>query len=303
MNQGAPLASLTPAHADDLSLIRLELTLQSQSLRLERFSGNLWRSALGARLKQSFPVVFDALYGNEKQPGRLYALAPPSQPVQPGECFQFAITLFGPACQFAVACLQTLAGLGESGIGEQQQRFQLLSAHTPLSPAPLWQAGIGLTGWPLPQRLSDTPPLCTPEASQLRVDFLTPLSIEHENAEYFGEIPYAMLLARCYGRLAQIAKETGSRHPISPADYQQMLAASASVTHRAQAPLTAHETRRKSARSGQRMAFPGIVGSMHYQGPVGPGLRLIQLAQIVQLGRKTTFGFGCIGLELNPQDP
>jgi CRISPR/Cas system endoribonuclease Cas6 (RAMP superfamily) len=42
------------------------------------------------------------------------------------------------------------------------------------------------------------------------------------------------------------------------------------------------------------MPLEGVTGRLHFEGPVGPLLPWLQLADWLQIGTKTTFGFGVI---------
>jgi CRISPR/Cas system endoribonuclease Cas6 (RAMP superfamily) len=58
--------------------------------------------------------------------------------------------------------------------------------------------------------------------------------------------------------------------------------------------LQAWHWRRHSHRSGQDMPLEGVTGRLHYLGPRRTLLPWLHLADWMQIGSKTTFGFGVI---------
>lgn len=280
-----------------LTILPLKLLLRSETLKLNIFAGQLWRSGLGLSLSEAFPLVFTQLFGESAQQGRLYALETPSQVIAPGEEFTLGIKLFGPACAHAMACVQAIARLGEIGLGENRMRFMLIAASVDGNP-PFFSVDRGIEDWP---KATSAQALLTAEnspANALEVEFTSPLRIKENNRPYFGELSFSMLIRRIYGRLAQLCEEAGQANPLSRADYQMLLLGADRVSLVTGESMNKTSIRRRSSRTGNTMDFEGLLGKCRYQGDLSPYLGLLRLAEVMQLGGKTTFGFGCLNLKM-----
>ena len=279
-------------HSPPLSICPLELELESLDLELTTFSGPLWRSALGMALHAHFPGVFPLLFGPEARMGRLYALAPAFARLDPGERATLHITLFGPACAHAVACVQAIARQGESGLGEKRGKYRLLSARVAGQPA-FFNADMGLLAWP---QGIDAAPLfngATP-CSLVEISLATPLRIKQEGEPLCEPIAFETLIKRSLGRVAQLCEAAQIANPIDRqlALEMQLSAAGVPIAGSTLNPVSISHT---SARSQQRMTFDGVDGWLRYEGQISAAQHgLLKLAELTQLGGKTAFGFGRI---------
>lgn len=276
-----------------LRFLPLRLGLISEDLTLEGFAGTLWHSGLGLALKQHFPAVFDLLFADQARLGRLYALQPPTTPVRPGEPFEIGVNLFGAASGHAIACAMALARIGEKGLGERRGRFRFDRAWVAGSETPAFlEAGAGLLGWPAPVA-NDWQASTKPAPGTVRIELLTPLCIKERNEVFFAPLPFSQLVRRLHGRLAQLCEASGEVGPLAAqtALAQRRAAEEVTLQHSA---LRWQEVKRRSSRTGQSMGFGGMTGSLVYRGDLAPFAGLLALGEIMQLGGKTAFGFGCL---------
>lgn len=275
-----------------LRVLPLRMQLCSKDLALPGSASALWHSGLGISLKRHFPGVFQLLFCEQAQ-GRLYTLQPPLAGVKPGHPFELGIHLFGEASEHAPACAQAIARLSESGLGERQGRFELFEARVGDATEPFLDARFGLTGWPSPNSASVWLDVAQDPAQRVHVEFTTPVCIKENNQQYFGPVTFTQLIRRLQGRLAQLCEAAREANPLGRDRAIEQLAAAENVTLEHSA-LSWQEIKRRSGRTGNTMNFGGMTGSLVYQGELAPFLGLLKLGEVMQLGGKTAFGFGCI---------
>jgi hypothetical protein len=291
-------AKTRPGNGVALRFLPLRLRLVSEDLRLEDFSGTLLHSGFGLALNRHFPAVFALLFADQARLGRLYALQPPTAPVRPGSPFEIGVNLFGAATEHAIACAMALARIGEQGLGDQRGRFRFDRAWVAGSEArPFLEAGAGLLGWPAPLA-SDWEEPADGALGVVRVDLLTPLCIKEHNEVFFAPLPFSQLVRRLHGRLAQLCEAAGEAGPLTgeTALAQRCAAEEVTLQHSA---LRWQDVKRRSSRTGHHMGFGGMTGSLVYRGHLAPFAGLLALGEIMQLGGKTAFGFGCMRIDLS----
>jgi hypothetical protein len=301
--RGAPVlhpvrvaAPFGPATGEGGSLRFLPLRVQCRSLDLALEMGGtfgpLWRSGFGVALQRSFSGVFDLLFADQARLGRLYALRPPVVAVRPGQIFEIGINLFGPATEHALVCAQAVEQLGKLGLGSPRGHFTLERAWVEGASEDFMRYGAGLTAWPTPLQLLDLVPQAR-GIRQLQLHFETPLRIKAGNRPCTTGPDFLQLVRRLAGRLAHLAEAAGETNPLPLAMAQQLLADAPRIQRLDDAVHWA-EIHRSSARTRQTMSFGGLMGSLTFGGPLDAYADLLALAEIMQLGGKTTFGFGCL---------
>lgn len=288
--------ALQPAGEAARGLRFLPLRIQCRALDLNLggggLTGPLWRSGFGVALKQNFPGVFDLLFADQARLGRLYALQPPVGEIRPGQIFEIGINLFGPATEHALVCAQALERLGGMGLGEPRRHFQVERAWVEGSQADFLSHGAGLLAWPNALQVSDW--VCKPRGiRQLEVCFETPLRIKDGNRPCTTGPDFLLLVRRIQGRLAQLSEVAGEANPLPQSLAQQLIRDAAQIRRLDDAVHWA-DIRRNSARTHQSMCFGGLMGRLRFAGPLDAYADLLALAELMQLGGKTTFGFGCL---------
>jgi hypothetical protein len=275
-----------------LRLLPLRLRFKSLNLSLKGFSGPLWRSGFGVALDRNFPGVFHLLYAPQARLGRLYALHPPTTPILPGESFVLGLNLFGPATEHALACTQALARLGDLGLGEPRGHFVLEQAWVDGCETAFLDRTRGLSGWPTPMPAAQWLEREAP-GERVRIKLLTPLCIKDGNQVVMNAPSFGRLAARLRGRLNQLCEAAGESCPL-PQELMERQRLSAEAISLECHELDDKEIKRRSARSGERMKFTGITGSLVYRGDLAPFSGLLALGEVLQVGGRTAFGFGCI---------
>jgi hypothetical protein len=266
---------------------------------LEDFAGPLWHGGFGLALKRHFPGVFELLFAEQDRLGRLYALQPPTAPVRPGEPFEMGVNLFGAATDHAIACAMALTRVGEMGLGEHRGRFLFDRAWVAGSEQrPFLEASAGLVAWPAAISANDWLSRAGSDQDSTRVTLATPLCIKENNENFFGPLPFSHLVRRLHGRLAQLCEAAGEAKPLAAETVAAQLQAAGEVTLEHSA-LRWQEIKRRSSRTRHTMGFGGMTGSLDYRGDLAPFAGLLALGEIMQLGGKTAFGFGCIRIDIS----
>jgi len=290
------------AEGSELRVLPLRVSLRSETLAQDFFAGPLWRSGLGLALQRHFPDVFELLFAEHARLGRLYALQPPAGPVRPGEVFELGLRLMGPACEHALACIAALVQLGEMGLGQGRGRFSLLSARVAVEGmVPFMEGDRGLLAWPRAMAARHWLDHSAGQVRRVRIELLKPLRIKEGNAACLGPLAFSTLVRRLYGRLAQLCEAAGEVHPLTRETTARQLEAAASV-RLVESTLERVTVRRKSSRSRQTMKVEGVTGQMVYEGELSQFAGLLALGQVLQLGGKTSFGFGLFRAHFSFED-
>lgn len=279
---------------EGLGCLPVQLACVSDSLQLGDFAGPLWRSGFGLALKRQLPALFDLLFAEQARLGRLYALHTPTAQVQPGQPFTLGFTLFGPASAHAQLCVQAFAALGALGLGRARGLFRVESAQVAGASAPFWQASHGLTAWPRPLPAAHWLARAHP-ARGLRLHLRSPLRIKDHN-QLCHTLDAPQLVRRLHGRLGQLCDAAGEAFPLSEAELAAQRQA-AEALRLGPAQLNWRNIARRSSRSQQHMVFGGLTGQLELHGELTPLTGLLALGEVLQLGGKTTFGFGCMHAE------
>jgi hypothetical protein len=273
-----------------LSCVVLELTLTGMFPEDDRF--NLWHGGLGRILKQDFPRVFDLLYAISSNQARGYALIPPT--------YQFPclrLTLMGEIAEYAVVLTQALIHLGTQGLSRGRYLFVVETAHAVATNEErflYYRHGEGILGWPnawSADELFTGEETGREDLSFLRLEFYTPLLLKEDNRPIDRAPHFDLIVRRLLGRISQLAHAIGSGLPYAEeqAVQWQTLAATIELIG---VDLTPERVQRRSGRTGQQMVFSGWVGTLDYAGLLSPFLGLLQLGGFLQLGGRTSFGFG-----------
>ena len=124
-------------------------------------------------------------------------------------------------------------------------------------------------------------PLCT-------LDFVTPTRVVHAEA-LTPEPDFHVLIRVLLRRLSNLAYfHCGTELNL---DFRGLITAAEQV-ETVSSDLRWHDWERYSARQDTRMKLGGVVGRVTYQGNFQPFLPLLQLGEIVHVGKGTSFGLG-----------
>lgn len=282
--------------APPLHMLPLRFTLQSLGLRFPSFPGSIWHGGLGMVLAAAAPSAFAAIYRNEPT-SPLYALAPPAQEhIPPQTSFTVGITLFGPACEHALAVTDAISRLGRKGLRPGGQ-FELIAAEmvTPQGPVLFADSQLGLATLPESHPFTEYLDSSPQPAKRSLLCFTTPLRIKEGNALVTKTPTFAQLMHRVLGRVEQLAYAAGAALPLTK-EIRESILAEARGVETGEAHLSSTGIQRRSARTLQQMHFSGLTGTVEYRGTMALTLPWLKLATLIQVGGKTAFGFGVLDI-------
>lgn len=274
-----------------LRFLPLRMQCRSIDLQLGGLAGPLWRSGFGLALNRQFPGMFDLLFSDQARLGRLYALKPPIGEIRPGQIFELGLSLFGAATEHALVCAQAMAVLGETGLGTPRGHFIVERAGVG-GGGDFLHHTQGLLSRPLPLQIAgwESAGRCV---VGLCMELETPLRIKDGNHVCKTAPDFHQLVRRLQGRLAQLCEAAGEANPL-PLELAARQLEGATDIGRVADSVRWVEVQRRSSRTRQTMNFGGLLGSISFSGRLTPYAGLFALGDLMQLGGKTTFGFGCL---------
>lgn len=247
-----------------------------QATQLPAFKGLAWHAVFGAALHDASPAAFAALLGPD-QAQRPWVLSPPldaATDFRGGEILRWRLRLFGPASLHADACAQALAAFGRRGLGQAQQRAALVDVvRRPVA---------------LDHLLHEE----GTDASALHLRLLTPIAVRHDGRVHDTIPDMRMLVQRVLARIARVAAPQW-QELFAPGERQLLLqrADAATCEHHA---LQWIAMPRRSQRQQRTMTMAGWQGPISFAAPAGELKPWFALARVLQLGSRTTFGFGVV---------
>lgn len=238
-------------------------------------------------------------------PPHPYVIEPPlatETRFRAGEKFDFSLLLFGSVNEALPYFIYAFETMGEMGfgrrVGGKRAGFRLERV----------QCGGGTVydgasrKLVLPQSLKK---LSLPEADgaespgSVEVKLLTPLRLKSGNA-FTAELPFHILVRAMLRRISSLFAVHGEGEP--PLDYKGLVAAAHGVAT-VKSSLRWHDWERWSGRQEQTMLMGGLLGSISYEGAIGPFLPLLELSRELHLGKQTAFGLGQIDFSTNGGKP
>ncbi|MDH7600218.1 MAG: CRISPR system precrRNA processing endoribonuclease RAMP protein Cas6 [Sedimentisphaerales bacterium] len=286
--------------------------------RLPAFLGPTLRGGIGIHLKKAichrpssdctscmlrtsclYCYLFDGVAPPERDIMRLYPNIP--QPfvikagcghvleVKPGTVLSFGLTLFGKAADQFPYMLYSLIKLGKAGLGSERIPFELVEVRQPGVTEPVYTLDGHCIGRLRPRPLYlDVDGLDT---NLLILEFVSPCRIRVDGT-YARRPQFAEIVKATIRRLSIFQAFYGEPIP----EFRQR---ALSLLDSTEVSLLQDQTHwygfnRYSNRQARSIPMGGIVGRMAFGGQIGPFLGLLKAAEIVHLGKATSFGFGQI---------
>jgi hypothetical protein len=301
--------------------LRLRCTLRAEEAALlPSFKGSMLRGAFGRALRSSLCVMprgqecetcglrgaclytrlFETFIDGEPPPflkGHITAPRPfvleaeeERRQFEPGDRLRFDLLLFGSAVELQALAAVAVARMAEHGLGERRRRFALEEI------AFLDAAGefrrIESPGRPLALPLLPSRNGLPDDEITLR--FRTPARLK-AGGHLLQSLGFRALVFRMLARALELTHFFGDRAAI---DWQfQPLLRQADGVRIVEQDLSWRDFKRYSARQGTEMSMGGFVGSMRLAGDLAPFAPLLRTAEIVHVGKGTTFGLGRVEVE------
>ncbi|MGE4286798.1 MAG: CRISPR system precrRNA processing endoribonuclease RAMP protein Cas6 [Phycisphaerae bacterium] len=247
----------------------------------------------------AYSYIFDGLISGETHFMKLYDNAPQPMVIETpfktgekwaiGDDFEFELLLLGKTIEYFPYIAYTILEMGKLGIGKDRIEFEVVSMQD-FTGRKLYSNKANDITKPLTQELfwGET----ENSTSNLRITFETPLRIRKEGkdsyAPTFKDIMLSTLrrfeiLAYFYGNKESVPLFRRLAHncPNLPCNF-------------ATEPVSIG---RYSCRQKARMHLRGIIGSATFEDVPAEYTELLNLAQILHIGKNTSFGFGKIKVQ------
>ena len=286
--------------------LQLELTMLD-GYRLPPFAGSLFRGCLGWALQQyctadEYAMLFETR-NDQADLARPFVLVPPvdCRDLKPGDRLKVSLRLLGNGCGHAHQFLMAFRQIGRVGLGESRSKFELTRVLVDEGTRSwvCYDAGLAPAHQylPLPCALGNFAFGTWTDVSEIELDFVTPTRIVHKGEPVRQpdfHVVVRTLLRRMEGLLAQqgVALDFDYRAEVERALGVETVAMRASWT----------DWERKSNRQRRNITMGGLVGAVRYRGDFqSEVLGLLQAAQIVHVGKATTFGMGAFSVRALPR--
>ncbi len=275
-----------------ISLISMETAV------LPAFLGSTLRGALGQALHHdtnAFNYLYNQRARNDNQQDIVnpYVVVPSSihkTAYHADEELSFEIYLLGDAAQYGQSIIKALRGIQELGLGASRHLFTLVKVMHSLDQRVIWQDDIfyeaAMQSTILPYR-------CLFGIKQLAIRTRTPLRIRRDGA-LLEKIDFPTIIRNITRRVESLATRYGGWVDKEEIERIQMLSKEVSLI---QDCLELKNMERYSTRLGEKMDFSGLMGMVRFEGELTPFVPWLYGAQILHIGRNTTFGMGRIEVE------
>lgn len=289
----------TPQALEQLRWVHLEVTHQLQdslTLQAPYALGALMRSVFGLALHRHSPLAFELFFGEHNEDLKPWWWRPADIGVATwlpaGRKLQSRLSLHSSAVQHLEACVSALSDWDTLGLGSQRVPATLVQAQlmgpdgaSPLTQnahLPQWDAH---SVWQQAQKEQN-------DSSALRVQTQTPLRIKQQGRVLQSAPSLEALTSGCMGRVQRLLP-AGSGAMLCHAEKQHWLQQLRDIAvHTPQLHTTS--VPRYSARQRHAMHIDGLCGYWDYTDHASVALPWLRLAEHLQLGGKTTLGFGVL---------
>lgn len=273
-------------------LLKLTITIQfKKSGSLPEFKGSMLHGWFGQALKlyasNSYHILF---HHQDNQQPKPYVICPSTDhktEVRQGELYHFELVLFGAATTLAPEIIQALKQGSGIGFGHARLPFRIISVASQ-TPTGL-KSGIVTTSldqWLTAQIEPETP-------REIAIEFVTPLRCKYQGKvvrQPVEDLPF--YCNQSLRRLTQLARFwVCDDQELIDSIYSQQLPIQ---TEQAEGYGYFEDWQRYSKRQQEQLPFGGVKGQVSFYGYLGLAPLLMQVAEALHLGGKTTFGLGKI---------
>lgn len=209
------------------------------------------------------------------------------------EAFHFELLLFGSLIDLLPYFIYAVEEMGRRGLGPKRQAFQLerVESHGQT----LYSPEIPQLPATLPTNMLTLEPHSDDECvRKLRLHLLTPLRTK-SGGRLASTLDFSLLVQVALRRMRALWWEFEQQAP--PLEESRLHAAVCEI-ETLRSSLHWQELWRYSSRQRSTQKLGGVCGTLEVAGELAPVLPLLRAAEVVHLGKETSFGLGKIGLEV-----
>lgn len=236
-----------------------------------------------------------APFGLESAP-HPFVIAPPGPGGATAGPLPVRLVLIGRAISYLPHVLWSVQSLCEGGLGAERRPYLLRSviAHWPEGPQTVWSSEhpvLALSGFQTTRLDLDGTENAAIHRISLRL--VTPLRIRHER-RLCTRLTFPLLVTNILRRLYLLDQYHGDKTWCP--DYRRLIAQSEKVRC-VRSRLRWYDWTRYSSRQETKMQMGGLIGTITFTGELGPFLPYLRAAELIHVGRNTSFGLGRIVIE------
>ncbi len=247
--------------------------------------------------KPIFPSENSSRSGNFPASPRPYVIEPELSRetyFNEGDLLSFNLLLFGKANEYLPYIIYALVESGKKGMGRlvQGKRGKFRLSRVFLKEKKIYannHVDIHVQADLSDISLGSCPGISS-GASSMEIEFVTPFRTKHLN-RLSASIPFHVLIRACLRRISSLMLLYGEGEP--ELDYKGLVERAISV-EMIDSSIRWYDWRRYSNRQHKGMFLGGIKGKATYKGDLSEFLPIIRLAEILHVGKQTTFGLGKI---------
>ncbi len=275
----------------EVSLVSMEASV------LPEFLGSTLRGAIGQALHtnaDAYRYLFNnRSYSKNKQDiVNPYMIVPPiceTTTWHKGETLRFEVLLFGEAIRIAQDLIQALVGSTLS-LGVSRHPFAFIKARHKVDQRILWENN---RFYPSAARSVTLPYFSLDAVRQVRIRTCSPLRIRR-NGLLLETIDFPTVMRNIAHRIEALALSYGGWVDTDVINHLQKDSETIVVIDSS---LKRKEVERYSSRINGKMDFSGLMGKIQFEGDLTPFVPWLYAAQVLHIGRNTTFGMGGIEVE------
>lgn len=295
-NKGKEMKGIVDTRID-FKYLPLEITLTAlKRAQLPSYLGSTLRGVLGQILYQTDQEAYRYLYANGMKAGgqqnsvKPYILEPPElctgkRIIEEGEKLSFNLLLLGDTTKYSYSIIRALEKIEQYGLGACRYPFRLLQVMHRKEQRLLWREG---NYYPMGKQEVGIPDRTLLEVEGAGIRFCTPLRIRR-GGKLLTDISFAVLIRNITNRVVALTERYGGWVDQEVVAKLQELSLEIKTVKES---LKIEELDRYSNRLQEKMNFSGLLGEMEFAGDLTPFVPWLYVAEILHIGRNTTFGMG-----------
>lgn len=266
---------------------------------LPSFLGSTLRGALGWALQKDKQVYYDLFENNHTSHSAAHTVNPyiieppkPKQKYKKGDKLFFSFILLGHATSWYQKIITILAERNKLELGARRLPFRIHRIFHGIDLSLIWQCEQPKLISAIDNAVDIFPEY--QEGKRCAIQLQTPLRIRRKG-KLVTQLDFATIIRNISKRIIELTERYGGHVDLKEVEDICLLAQAVSLS---ESLIYPYELKRYSTRRNKKMDFTGILGMLTFEGDLTPFIPLLNLAQLLHIGRNTTFGCGKIDITI-----
>lgn len=250
----------------------------------------------------AYSCIFEGVPPDERQIMRLYPYVP--QPftflvngeeptwIERGAPFLFGMRLFGRALDLFPYIVYSLIQMGQEGLGKDRIPFRITRIIQPAFQSEIYRQEENC----IRKVQKEVIPNSVSSGERVQVDFLTPVRLRVHGQEP-SSLRFEDLIRAVIRRFSILTHFYGTPYEENGFDLSALCAVRTVFEQ-----IRTVEFRRFSGRQKRSVEMSGLLGTLVFEGELEPFLPWLAVAQVIGVGKATSFGFGRIHITSIQED-